>query len=71
MRKDADFNIADHITVRYAASEKIGKAIQQFAEYIRGETLATTLETGDADDGFHHEAFNLDGETLTLGVKRV
>jgi isoleucyl-tRNA synthetase len=71
MRKDADFNIADNIMVRYVASEKVGKAIQSFAEYIRGQTLATTLETGDPEDGFHREAFNLDGETLTLGVKRV
>jgi isoleucyl-tRNA synthetase len=71
MRKDADFNIADNIMVRYVASEKVGKAIQSFAEYIRGQTLATTLETGDPEDGFHREAFNIDGETLTLGVKRV
>ena len=71
MRKDADFNIADNIMVRYLASEKIGKAITSFAEYIQGETLATTLETGDPEDGYHREAFNLDGETLTIGVKRV
>ena len=82
MRKDADFNITDQIVVRYQASEKLAKAIEQFREYIASETLATVLESGEVADGFHKAAFepdasgdpkkdnSIDGESLTLGVKR-
>jgi isoleucyl-tRNA synthetase len=71
MRKEADFNISDTIQTRYMASEKLSNAITQFAEYIRAETLTTDLAEGEAEDGFHREEFALDGETLSLGVKRV
>jgi isoleucyl-tRNA synthetase len=86
MRRDADFNIADHITLRYKASDKLAEAITQFADYIRAETLTDTLETGEpdaadeaneadeadeADNGFFSREFALDDETLSVGVKRI
>ncbi len=70
MRKDADFNIDDNIAIRYVASERLGKAINQFADYIRTETLGTSLESHEPNDGFHKQDFAFDGETLSLGVKR-
>lgn len=70
MRKDADFNIDDNIAIRYVASERLGKAISQFADYIRTETLGTSLESQAPNDGFHKQDFTFDGETLSLGVKR-
>jgi isoleucyl-tRNA synthetase len=71
MRRDADFDIADHITVRYTASDKLQTAIQQFADYIRDETLTEQLEQGDPDDGFFKQDFALDDETLLVGIKRI
>ena len=78
LRKDADFNIEDNITVKYVASERLGRAIMQFGDYIRTETLSQSLETGEPNDGFHRQDFTdekdvkkLDGETLILGVKRI
>jgi isoleucyl-tRNA synthetase len=71
MRKDADFNIEDNIKVRYTASERLGRAIQQFADYIRAETLSQALEVGEPNDGFHRDSFEFDGEHLSLGVKRM
>jgi isoleucyl-tRNA synthetase len=71
LRKDADFNIADTIAVRYVATERLAKAIQQFADYIRAETLGEVLEQGTPDDGFRREDFEFDGEKLSLGVKRL
>jgi isoleucyl-tRNA synthetase len=70
MRKDADFNIDDTIMVTYAASERLGKAIEQFSDYIRAETLSQSFQTGEPGNGFHREEFQFDGETLALGVKR-
>jgi isoleucyl-tRNA synthetase len=69
MRKDADFNIDDRISVRYAASEKLANAITSHAEYISGETLCDALETGDME-GYRCEEFTFDSETLSLGIKR-
>jgi isoleucyl-tRNA synthetase len=82
MRKDADFNITDHIVLRYNASDKLAKAISQFNDYIAAETLATTIEQGEPENGFFRADFapdpegdakkdtSIDGERLALGVKR-
>ncbi len=70
LRKEADFNIDDKIVVRYVASERLTKAIDAFAEYIRTETLSDKLEPKKPTDGFFHKDDTFDGETLSLGVKR-
>lgn len=76
-RKDADFNIEDRIQVVYTASDRLVKAITEYADYIKEETLAVSLEVGEAQDGFFRVEFTTDkemeklkGESLTLGVKR-
>jgi isoleucyl-tRNA synthetase len=70
MRRDAAFNVTDRITTRYQASDKIAKAIELFNDYIRTETLSEVLEVGESSEDFHNETFALDGENLTLGVRR-
>ncbi|MCC6612062.1 MAG: isoleucine--tRNA ligase [Anaerolineae bacterium] len=77
MRKDADFDIADNIQLRYVASERLSKAIAQFSDYIQAETLAVTLEQSEPEQGDFARAFttddqsDIDGEMLQVGVKRV
>jgi isoleucyl-tRNA synthetase len=70
MRKEADFNIADTIHLRYTASERLSRAIALWADYIRSETLSDSLEAGAASDGFFQQEFTFDGETLVVGVRR-
>lgn len=80
-RKDADFEIEDKIDIVYSASEKLSAAIQQFADYIREETLGASLKEGEAKNGFFRAEFapnddpkqdtSIRGEKLTIGVKRV
>lgn len=70
MRRDADFNISDRIIIRYQASEKLAKAIEQFADYICAETLSEKLLNEAAENGYHSEEFVIDGEKLSVGVKR-
>ena len=67
LRRDADFNISDHIVLKYQASDKLAQAIQQFADYIGGETLSDTLEVGEPSDGFRSEQFDIDGEIADGG----
>ncbi|HML20473.1 MAG TPA: isoleucine--tRNA ligase [Aggregatilinea sp.] len=71
MRKDADFELVDHITVAYQATDRLGAAIKAFADAIRRETLADTLDEASPSDGMYQAEFEFDGETVTLGVKRV
>jgi isoleucyl-tRNA synthetase len=70
MRKKADFNISDTIHISFAASDKVAEAVEQFADYIRSETLGETLVKAEPSNGFHREEFEIDGENLLLGVKR-
>jgi isoleucyl-tRNA synthetase len=80
MRRDADFEIDDNIAIVYTASERLAKAIEKFADYIKAETLALHLERGEPNQAYHREAFQPDddpkkdtsikGESLSLGVRR-
>jgi len=75
LRKDAGFDIDDRIEIIFTASDGIAAAVQQFAAYIQAETLANALQQTADGDGYHCEEFTLkgefDGQTITLGVKRV
>ena len=83
LRKDADFDIADHIALRYEASDRLAAAIAAHAAYIGAETLADQVEAGSAADGFTSATFgpdpagdpkkdtSIEGETLTIAVRRL
>ncbi|MFO7625029.1 MAG: class I tRNA ligase family protein [Anaerolineales bacterium] len=70
MRKDAGFNIEDRITTYYQASGEMAQVLQTWSEYIKAETLSTELLDGEGDEGAYRETHQVDGETLTLAVKR-
>jgi isoleucyl-tRNA synthetase len=46
MRKDANLEIEDRITITYAANGEAAQAIEAFADYIQSETLADELRAG-------------------------
>ncbi len=71
MRKDANFELADRIETAYHASESVAGAIALWAEYIKAETLSVRLEEAAAPEGEKVEAFRIDGQPVTLAVKRV
>lgn len=71
LRKEADFDISDRITITYQASDGLRAAIRTFNEYIRRETLADTLAEGAPLDRAQNAEFSFDDETVTLGVRRV
>ncbi|MAS34637.1 MAG: isoleucine--tRNA ligase [Anaerolineaceae bacterium] len=70
MRRDADFNISDRIDIRYQASDKLAQAIEAYGDYIRTETLGETLHSDSTTNGYHSEDFEIEGETLSVGVRR-
>lgn len=70
LRKDADFAISDRITITYQASNRLRDAVRAFAEVIQRETLADALVESGPEAGAHSAAFEFDGETVTIGVRR-
>ena len=69
LRKDADFEVMDHIRVSSEGSAKIADIITKNADTIKSETLADEIDTSKADG--HTKEWNINGETVTLGVERL
>jgi isoleucyl-tRNA synthetase len=70
MRREADFKLDDRIEIRYSASERMSQAIGEFSDYIRTETLSEAMLQDGTGDDFRRADFEIDGETLSLGIKR-
>ena len=43
LRKNKDFNVADRITLFYNGDEDVDKCVENFAEYIKNETLSLDI----------------------------
>lgn len=71
MRKDAGFDLVDRIAVTYRATDRLRAAIRAFADAIRRETLADSLDEVAPTDGMYQAEFSFDDETVSLGVRQV
>ena len=69
MRKEAGFNVMDHINVTLSGSEKVVDIACSNKDGIVGDTLADSLTAGSAK-GYTKE-WNINGEEVTIGVERV
>ncbi len=70
LRKKADFRIEDRITTYYTAEGKLAKAIIAWADYIKAETLTEELIVAESPHGAVADKATLDGDALTLAVRR-
>ena len=70
-RKSAGLAISDRIAL-YLASEKEGELLERtlaaWGDYLRGETLAVSLEVGPAPAGAHGETVEFGDGEATVGV---
>jgi isoleucyl-tRNA synthetase len=66
LRKTAGFEISDHIVLTYQAEGAVKSTIEQWADYIKSETLADTL-CEDEPAGTTDED-EVDGMKVKLGV---
>ena len=69
MRKEAGFNVTDHISVKINGSEKVVGIALMKKEDIAGDTLADSL-TSDTPDGYVKD-WDINGEKVAIGVKKV
>jgi isoleucyl-tRNA synthetase len=69
MRKDADFEVMDHIRVSLNGNEKLSAIAQKNAAAISGKVLADELTVGA---GFAvAKEWNVNGENVTIAIERV
>ena len=69
MRKDAGFEVTDHIVLGYEGSDVITKVFATHGERIAGDVLADKLET-KADGGFTKDQ-QINGESVKLSVTKL
>jgi len=73
MRKKAGFNIEDRIVTYFQAadpSDLLKDVMENWTGYLCSETLTVSLVTGPAADGAFVEEHQVEGDKVTLGVKR-
>jgi len=73
MRRQAGFDIADHIITYYKGDDYIEAIMQDedLGGYIRQETLSRELVWGVPQAGVFNESFRLGGRDIVLGVKKL
>lgn len=67
MRKEANFDVMDHIVLYENGNDKIKDIITRNAEEIKHDTLTDEIVFGEVD-GFTAD-FNVNGEKVSFGVK--
>jgi len=68
LRKQKNFNVTDRIHITVGITQDIENAIAGFSEYIRGETLADSLELATEVDG--EEVEWIDGSRVVIDIRR-
>ncbi|MCL1995808.1 MAG: isoleucine--tRNA ligase [Defluviitaleaceae bacterium] len=68
MRKDAGFEVTDKIRLYHFGNEEITKIMNNNADEIKAEVLATEIIHGE---GGAAKQWDINGEVVTLGVDRV
>jgi isoleucyl-tRNA synthetase len=69
MRKDADFEVMDHIALTYDAEDEVAGIFTRNAELIGNEVLADNINSGAKGDLV--KEWNINGKTVTLGVAKL
>ena len=69
MRKEADFNVMDHINVSVKTSSRLEDVIREFSSSISEDVLADSISFGEGD-GFTRE-WDINGENAVISVQRI
>ena len=69
MRKDAGFEVTDHIRVAFADNDKIEEIAQKHEKEIAGKVLADALSV--KNELSVAKEWNVNGENVKISVERV
>ncbi|MBQ1377276.1 MAG: class I tRNA ligase family protein, partial [Lachnospiraceae bacterium] len=67
MRKEADFNVTDHIRISYKGSDKISAVFETYKDDIMGDTLGEEV-TADKLTGFSR-SWDINGESCDIALE--
>ena len=70
MRKEADFDVVDRITVTYTTTATLAPVIAKNAFAIADSVLATSISEADAPADAYTKEWNINGENAILSVKK-
>lgn len=70
MRKEADFEVQDHINLFYHGNEKLAKIIENNKAEIAGEVLGDNISEESVNEGYSRE-WKINGENINLTIQRV
>ncbi len=68
MRKEADFEVMDTITISVTGNDKLKALVEKFTETIKEDVLCTSI-VFEAISG-HSKEWDINGEVVTLEVKK-
>ncbi|RJQ11683.1 MAG: isoleucine--tRNA ligase [Bacillota bacterium] len=78
LRKEAGFDVEDHIETVYSAAGDVAQALVSNRGYVASETLSSSFREGPVPEGgeveeggWHVQAMDLEGETVTVAVRKV
>ncbi|MBQ4383227.1 MAG: isoleucine--tRNA ligase [Firmicutes bacterium] len=71
MRKEAGFEVTDHIRVTYQGSEKAAAYIAENCEEVAHDVLAESVQAGVPEDGAYAKEWNVNGEDVLFGVAKI
>ena len=69
MRKDADFEVMDHIRVSLNGNDRLAAIAQKNSDAISGKVLADELTSGR--DFAVAKEWDVNGEKVTVAIERV
>ncbi len=68
MRKEAGFEVTDHINIYQEGNDKIAEILTKYADTIQSEVLAENIAVGQM--GGYAKEWNINGEKGMLGVEK-
>ena len=70
LRKTADMDIANRITIIYDATPNLKKAVENYRDYIMTETLAVEMVNGEPGAEMFKAEDAFDGEKVNIGISK-
>lgn len=70
LRKDADYNVNDRIYIFIEAEKQAEKAVMQFADYIKKETLAIELQDKGQFEWDREKIIDLEGAKVKVAIRK-
>ena len=68
MRKEAGFEVADHIRIGYSGSDTVKAVFEKYASDLAADTLADSVRS---DLSGYEKDWDINGEAVRLSVERV